>query len=748
MPEPVDLLADESDRAGLKELVVGALKEDQPSRRSEVRNAWKQRAFRNGIQQLYYDNKTYSLHPLSESGMDLPRFMDVYNIYTPHWRSFVSLLTATPGINAVPKNLQRSTDVTAAAYAEKMRLRTDRLLNMKDLQAEAAGLFCTDGRVVVWTRMEKAELVCDVNGVLETKVPMFARTRREWGYCVLSKEIDLYQAKEDWSEYADEIVPEAGTAESQYEKLARLNVISNRRGGGTADSLKGLATRHVCWLRPARYRKANDQLKPKLQQACPDGIRITMCGGAVVEAIPQSMDDCLRVEWPAPGQGQNRPSMLHDLVPVQEAFNDYNNNLRESAGYINPATWVDESVVDTEALPEQRSEPGAIHLINPGAKNIGDCVFQETSNGMSAELVAGATQLMTFAEFTTGDLPSLYGSGTPDQETASGQKMLSDQAKGQLSNAWAAIQRLIAGITEIAVLLEAQATADQGSIAIQGGQGQSHFNPAAILDGEFGWYIDEDSSFPETTADKRASLQAVLSQLGQSPRGEDIVFAPDTLKLIKQYSALPDLIIPGAEARDKQLREIEQMLQEPPVPDQTKIPQWQQAAQQAQLQGQQPPPIPTTTSVPIGKYDYNQAELDKCIEWLSSPACYEEMQKGNQQGVDNVTLHADAHQAAIAAAAPPPQFKPPNVTLTAEITDPVAIAALLGEAGAQTTPENIEASNVPEEQNLAADTSHKASQAQHTAVLAAKEAVTPIQKPMTPEQQLEAKKSNAKDKTK
>jgi hypothetical protein len=357
---------------------------------------------------------------------------------------------------------------------------------------------------------------------------------------------------------------------------------------------------------------------------------------------------------------------------------------------------------------------------------IRDLIFQEQVAQLPPELVANLDRLITLAQFTTGDMPSLYGDGTPDQETASGQKMLSDQAKGQLSPAWGGMQWLFAGTYEIGVMEAAKLVQDRPLIAVQGGSGQQQFNPAAILDGTWGCYPNTDSSFPETMADQRASLQAVLTQLGQGERGQDLVYHPDNLKLIKQFSGLENLVIPGAEARDKQLREIEQMLKEPPVPDQAQIPQWQQAAQQ--VAGQQPPPMPTTSSVPIGKYDYNQAELDKCIEWLSSTQCFEEVQKGNQQGVDNVTLHADLHAAAIAKAAPPPQFKPPNVTLTAKITDPVAIAGLLGEAGAHTTPENIEASNLLEEQNTAADTQDKAAGAQHKAVLAAKEAVTPIKK--------------------
>jgi hypothetical protein len=562
---------------------------------------------------------------------------------------------------------------------------------------------------------------------------------KKWGYCVISEEEDKWGLKEEFPDFADDISSEEGTSETAYERYARLGILANRRGTSDAEALKNLATRHIAWIRPSRYLKMDKTLQGEIKALYPEGVRVTMISGKAVECVAEKMEAALRVDWPVQGHGSTRPSLLRGVVDIQVAFNDALNMLREHFDFSIPATWVTDAV-DSEALAEQRSAPGVIHQIAiPSGAKITDLVMQEEVAQLPTELVANIDRLLSLAQFTSGDLPSLYGDGTPDQETASGQKMLSDQAKGQLSPAWGGVQWLFAGTYEIAVVIAAKLMGDRDSVAIQGPGGQQQFNPAAILDGMFGCYPNTDSSFPETMADQRASLQAVLTQLGQGPAGEAIVYHPDNLKLIKQYSGLENLVIPGAEARDKQLREIEQMLNETPVPDQTKIPQWQQAAQQAQMTGQQPPPIPLASSVPIGKYDFNQFELDKCIEWLSSPACFEEMQKGNQQGVDNVTLHADAHLDAIKAAAPPPQFKPPNVTLTAQITDPVAIAALLGEAGAQTTPGNIEASKVPEQQNTAADTQHKAAQAQHQAVLAAKEAVAPVKTIPSPQPPKDAK---------
>jgi hypothetical protein len=469
-------------------------------------------------------------------------------------------------------------------------------------------------------------------------------------------------------------------------------------------------------------------VQDEIAEAFPDGLRATIVSGVCVDCFPETMESALRVQWPAPGQGQIRPSMLHDLVPIQEAFNDLLNMIRESAEFCLPALWISDTAIDSEAIAEQVSAPGVIHQVTvPSGASVEDLVFREPTPSLPPEIVQNVDRLLTLAQFTTGDLPSLFGEGTPDQETASGQKMLSDQAKGQLSPAWAAIQWLFAGIYEVAIPLAAQL--DPKEIAVEGSEGQNKFDPAAILQGEWGCYPDTDSSFPESMADKRAALQMVLTQVGQAD--PSIALQPDNLKLVKQYSCLTDLIIPGAEARDKQLEEIEQLLQEQPVPDESQIPQWTIAAQQAQAQGQPPPPPPVKSSIEIGKYDFDQPEFDKCKEWLSSPACREEQRKGNLPGIQNVELHASLHEARLqqVAQANAPKAEPPKVSMTAAITDPNAISQLLARDGVQSSPQDIAASTLPEQQNTAADTQDKAASAQHKAVLAAKEAVAPVKSP-------------------
>jgi hypothetical protein len=720
--------------SAIEGLVTGCLKEELSADHGDVRRAWQQRAFKNGIQHLWYDDSSHCFMLPSASPEEVPAFMDVYNIYTPHWRSFVSILSQNPpGVNFVPNDLQSGRDVTAANYAEKLRHHVDRLVHMKDAQMEAASLFCTDGRTVAWTFVDpKTEKLCvDIAGVLEWKVPIYVRKMAKWSYAIHSVEHDKWELKEEFPDFADDIDGADDTsAESNYRRYARLMVLGSRRGG-SSDALKSITTRHDAWIRPWRYKKAPDTVQDEIAEAFPEGLRATVICGKLVNCVEETMESCLRVEWPAPGQGQIRPSMLHDLVPVQEAFNDIMNMIREFGEYSIPARWVTDTL-DSEAIAEQVSAPGITHQLTvPTGAAISDLVFIEPTAALPADIIANTDRLLTLAQFTTGDLPSLFGGGTPDQETASGQKMLSDQAKGQLSPAWAGVQWLFAGIYEIAIKLAAKMAPQ--SIAIEGNSGQDKFDPAAILQGDWGCYPDTDSSFPESMSDKRASLQMVLSQVGQAD--PTIVTQPDNLKLIKQYSGLTDLVIPGAEARDKQLEEIEQLLQESPVPDTDQMPQWEQAAQQAQANGQPAPLPPLKSSMGIGRYDFDQPEFDKCKEWLSSTACREEQRKGNLPGIQNVELHASLHEQRMQqnAQANAPKPEPPKVSITAAVTDPNAVSQLLGEVGVQTTPDDITADKLPEMQNQAADTQLKAASAQHKAVLAAKEAVAPVKSPNSPQ---------------
>lgn len=718
-------------QAGLQKLLQSCLNDDKVARRSEVKEAWRLRLYCQGKQNVWYDQNNYIFCTLEASGRKLPRHRGVYDITSPHKRSFVSILSENPpGVNFVPDDLQRSVDVTAAKLAEKMRGKVDRMVAMKERQSKAAGYLCTDGRVVSWTRVEGDKLVISMHGVLESKVPIYIEDPDGWDYAVLSKETNIWKAKAENPDFEDDISASTDTtAEAMYERYARIGVVATALGG-YSDYFKNLVTEHNAWIRTWRFDKLSDEVADELKSAFPSGVHLRSFGDTIVDAVDEDMS-ALAVEHPVDGEGQTRPALLSGLPDIQNAYNDIKNQMRTNADYGIPAGWFNADVLDSEAFEEQVSAPGVWHGMSLGTgQDIRQHIMQETPAELPQTTVTFLSDLKGDAEFTTGDFPALYGGDTPGQDTVGVNRLLNNQAKGQLGPAWAAIQRLWAKIYPHAIILVAQL--QPGITAISGDHGQESFDPAQILDGKFNCYPDQDSSFPETTADKRAALDQLVTRIsGAGEAGTAILMAPDNLKLFSQLGGVPDFIIPGAQARDKQLREIEEMLQQGPVPDPAQMQQYQQAAMASIQQGQQPGPPPMTSSVPIDPvWDYHQAERDKVQEWLSSDARFEEERKGNTQGVANVRLHGALHQAQIDKLAQQnaPKPEPPKISLTAQVTDPNAISQLLGEAGIQAAPEDIAASQVPEQQKTAAETQNQAASAFHKSALAARE-IVPEHKP-------------------
>jgi hypothetical protein len=188
------------------------------------------------------------------------------------------------------------------------------------------------------------------------------------------------------------------------------------------------------------------------------------------------------------------------------------------------------------------------------------------------------------------------------------------------------------------------------------------------------------------------AYQQFMTQALQSgsPMLIEAASQPDNLEMGKEFMGLSGLVIPAAEARNKQLREIEQLLEEQPIPPDPL------AAQQAMSVGQ-PPPQPQS-SVPIDQdYDFHQYEFQKVQEWLSSTERVQQEKAGNVAGIANVRLHGLLHKAqvdaaaqkAAAAAQPPP--KPvddkPSESINYKDLPPHGQIQLAAKAGIQIDPQ-------------------------------------------------------------
>lgn len=698
----------EDDENAILALVRACMREEQYSRRNEVRWARHQRYYERGDQNIGYDQRSYTFIPLAdfarENNQTLPKYTQVYNIFRPRLRSLVAVLSqVTPGVNFQPDSLKNSNDISAAQFGEKMRHKLYRDIDTKAVQTEVARMFCTDARAVIWS---KDDGTVWQGGVLESKVPIHLKDTKQWGYCVLSWEDDIYRARDEFPDKADQIKPSSdATSEGNYERIARLGVLGGTRSYVNNDSAsQTVVTRHEAFIDPVRYLKIEEGKngegrRDKLRKMFPFGFRVTICGDVFCAIAQDSMwarkvdghvvhPGSLAVRYCSAGDGANRPSLLKDMVALQDSFNDTMNLRREAIDYGIPATWFDSDSVDEEAISSQQSSPGAMHGIAVGSKDIRSLVMQEDPAEVPPD--AGAmTEMMIgpFADSVSGDLPSLNGGQIPSSDTVGVYSMSREQALGGLSQAWAGVQGIIADMTYQGVMKMALRLGDE-EVAIEDESGAETFVASEVLRGGFSCYPDQDSSFPETTAAKRAALQQAMETFGATPQGQVLMSQPENAQVYLQLSGLEDIVIPEADANQRQLEEIEQLLAEVPVP--------QENPDGSPVIGQDGQPV-MQSSVPIDEtYDLHEAHFAKVQNWMQSPAKTQEMRKGNLEGIMNVSLHGKAHKAIIdqkaaQAAAMANQQKPPSVSIGyKDVEDPSAKSQILAEAGIKTDPQTIQ----------------------------------------------------------
>jgi hypothetical protein len=234
------------------------------------------------------------------------------------------------------------------------------------------------------------------------------------------------------------------------------------------------------------------------------------------------------------------------------------------------------------------------------------------------------------------------------------------------------------------------------------------------LRGEISVFPETEEAFPESWVQKRGVYMSLMSS--PDPQIEATANLPENLVLAKEIIGVENFYIPQVVSRNKQLAEIDEMMQPnvEPLPnpalqaiDEQAEPMIQQAQSQQAQTGQVDPNLmtelqklmeqaegipPEVSSVDVDKdYDDHVTEDQTVTMFLNSEEG-QQLKQRNPRAFQNIRLHGLAHRAAakqLAAenAAPPPQ-KPPstsvnikdliNAGMTQQATQLAAKAGLTG----------------------------------------------------------------------
>jgi hypothetical protein len=541
-------------------------------------------------------------------------------------------------------------------------------------------------RIAGTRRVPNGQEVISIAGGLELNTPVWANEMHEYPYLQWQAEVHRAKLKAAYPHAADKIEtsPSQG-AEDVYARVSRLSVEQGLPSIHPGDALMNLITFDRTWLRPWAFYSVDDAaVRNELLAMFPDGAYIAFAGDAYCESRSESMDDHWRVLHALPGDGQNRPSVGDSLVQVQERYNVLSNMQAETYEYGIPPIYADPQVLDFDALSNQVAEPAA-HFparARPG-QPLAAGFFQPAPATVPPDMLRHQQDLIgPVAQFLTGLLPAVFGGGMEDQKTASGYAMARDQAMGRLGLVWRRTKQFYADVMLLSVDCFRKNRPDDAEIPLLGPDGvfDSRAIRIADLKGNIAVHPEADETFPRLKSQQRGVLQQMFAI--NDPVIQKALVEPANLGFIKNVLGLTELVIPGEDSRNKQLREVQQLLASPPIVVQVPAPEPVAALDrgrgldpngaETKSSGEGVSPAAhsnpagssaeTSTdatqtlvlpSVPVDQLlDDHATEFEECKRWANSDAG-QAAHMTNPAGFANVRAHAEAHlrvlqQAAIA----------------------------------------------------------------------------------------------------
>jgi len=527
-------------------------------------------------------------------------------------------------------------------------------------------------RVVGTRRVPNGQEVISIAGGLELNTPIWANEMHEYPYLQWQSEVHRAKLKAAYPHAANKIdsAPSQG-AEDVYARVSRLSVEQGLPSIHPGDALMNLITFDRTWLRPwAFYGIEDEEVRNELLALFPDGCYVGFAGDVYCESRNESMDDHWRVLHALPGDGQNRPSVGDSLVQVQERYNVLSNMQAETYEYGIPPIYADPQVLDFDALANQVAEPAA-HFparARPG-QPLAAGFFQPAPAQVPPDMIRHQQDLIgPVAQFLTGLFPAVFGGNMEDVKTASGYAIARDQAMGRLGLVWRRTKQFYADVLLLAVDCFRKNRPEDAEIPLLGPDGvlDARTIRAVDLKGNIAVHPEADETFPRLKSQQRGVLQQLFGI--NDPILQRALTEPANLGYIKNVLGLAEMVIPGEDSRNKQLREIQQLLASSPIivhaPDGSAVTRDSSFVARGE-EPQQPAGssihesqvtnhdsrVFVLPSVPVDQLlDDHAVEFEECKRWANSEAG-QSARMTNPAGFANVRAHTEAHLRAMSQAA-------------------------------------------------------------------------------------------------
>lgn len=678
-------------QACLKALAQHFCDEFRYPRRLEVMTAWKARCFWREMQHLQWNWEQQAWECLGGPGFTRDgtgntnhesSVLYSTNIYQGFGDSYIAVITQNvPAVRFEPEDPGDAADIETAKAAEPMRKIIQHENDPIKLMTKAAYYSWTDGRMHGWTtwaedkRTGKPRETQCIEGAMEVKVPVTADQQEDFLYLQYSKEYHIAtvrakvraRAFEDKDYYKKIKGGSAGNGQDTYERIARISVkqgISMRSAG--SDAYAHLVTTQRTWCRPEAFLSdcVEETKRDGLIDLFPNGCYMEFDNGVYTGSRDANMDDEWTVENIMEGDGQFRNGKGTCLVSVQERFNDIINTTQDVYEKTIPASHWDDKMFDLDNMRKTTSMPGARYGLDLSQLQVGDTIaahlFFEPAASVSADMLQYAKELMSdIPEFLTGISAILFGADQGGDKSGKALSIQQSAAMGRIGLPWRTMKRFYARMMEQAIRCAARNRGTDVKYGVPDEDGNVETIEVRLeeLLGTVRCFPQDEEGMPLSSIEKRNAYLQLMQEANADPALRATLALPKNQEYAKKLIGL-DLEVAGADAWNKQMREINELLAEVPQvvePGPMQVPN--PLTPEIMETVQPPPKLQASIGIDLDWDDHQEEYLT--VRIFVNSAKGQKLAKKNFEGMENVKLHGMLHKQEImkqlAAQAPPPQ---------------------------------------------------------------------------------------------
>src|SRR5436309_8407430 len=161
--------------------------------------------------------------------------------------------------------------------------------------------------------------------------------------------------------------------------------------------------------------------------------------------------------------------------------------------------------------------------------------------------------------------PAVFGGNMEDVKTASGYALARDQALGRLGLVWRRMKQFYSDVLLLGVDVFRKNRPEDVELPLLGPDGvlDARVIRTAELKGNLLAHPEADETFPRLKSQQRGVLQQLFGV--NDPLIQRALTEPANVGYIKNVLGLSELVVPGEDSRNKQLREIQQLLASAPI---------------------------------------------------------------------------------------------------------------------------------------------------------------------------------------